>query len=74
MNFEFLLFTINLDMFQSRVIKVIMSELTQFIIDYVILSNIIIIFLINLHVIIIALFKVFEFVIDKIKIKSMLIV
>ena len=74
MNFEFLSFTINFNISQSRDINAIMRTFVQFIVDQMILSNIIIIFLINLYVTIIVLFKVFEFVIDKVKMKSMLIV
>ena len=51
----------------------IINELTYFIIDQIILSNKIIVFLMNLHVIIITLFNFFEFVFDKINMKSILI-
>ena len=73
MNLKFLLLTINFDIFQSRDINAIINELTHFIIDQIILSNKIIIFLMNLHVTIITLFNFFEFVINKIKMKSILI-
>ena len=72
MNFLFLSLTINRDMFQSFVIKLMMKTLIQFFVVYVNLSNKIMIRLMNLFVIVMTQSKS-SFIIENSKMKSMII-